>query len=188
MVLAAGEKMVMKWIRKPSMAHGETFNLAPDPDAARGAAETLFRTVAKELAGVLPASAEVLHIGATAVPGCLSKGDLDIVVRVDRADFPAAQALLIERWNRNAGSIRTDEFAAFEDAHRAPHLGIQLTVKGGAFDVFHQFVDALLADPALVSRYNELKLRFRDGPMAEYRTAKAAFVVNVLTARGVGAP
>jgi GrpB-like predicted nucleotidyltransferase (UPF0157 family) len=170
------------------MAHDETLKLAPDPDAARGAAETLFRMVASELAAVLPASAEVLHIGATAVRGCLTKGDLDIVVRVDRADFPAAQALLVERLSRNVGSTRTDEFAAFEDAHCSPHLGVQLTVKGGAFDVFHHFVEALRADPVLVRRYNDLKQRFRDGPMTDYRAAKDAFVGEVLAARGVAAP
>lgn len=64
------------------MAHDDTLKLAPDPEVARGAAETLFRMVASELAAVLPSSAEVLHIGATAVPGCLTKGDLDIAVRV----------------------------------------------------------------------------------------------------------
>lgn len=166
-------------------AQDERLKLAPDPDAARGAAEALFRRVASELAAVLPTSAEVLHIGATAVPGCLTKGDLDIAVRVERADFPASQALLNGRLSRNAGSIRTDEFAAFEDAHSSPHLGVQLTVKGGTLDVFHHFVDALRADAVLVDRYNDLKQRFRDGPMADYRAAKDAFIGEVLAARGV---
>lgn len=170
------------------MAHDETLKLAPDLDAARSAAETLFRMIARELSAVLPPSAEVLHIGATAVPGCLTKGDLDIVVRVDRADFLTAQSLLIERLNRNTGSTRTDEFAAFEDAHSTPHLGVQLTVKGGAFDVFHHFVEALRADPVLVGHYNDLKQRFRDRSMADYRVAKDAFVGEVLAARGVPTP
>jgi GrpB-like predicted nucleotidyltransferase (UPF0157 family) len=170
------------------MGHYETFKLAPDPDAARGAAEALFRKVASELAAVLPPSAEVLHIGATAVPACLTKGDLDIVVRVDRADFTVADALLVERLDRNVGSIRTDDFAAFEDAHRSPHLGVQLTVKGGAFDDFHHFVEALRADPALVRRYNELKQQFHGCPMVDYWAAKDAFVGEVLAARGVATP
>ncbi len=167
------------------MAHDETLKLAPDSDAARDAAETLFRMVASELAAVLPPSAEVLHIGATAVPGCLTKGDLDIVIRVDRVDFPAAQALLIGRLSRNGGSVRTDEFAAFEDADRSPHLGVQLTIKGGALDIFHHFVEALRADPALVRRYNDIKQRFRDRPMVDYRAAKDAFIGEVLAAQGV---
>jgi GrpB-like predicted nucleotidyltransferase (UPF0157 family) len=170
------------------MAHGETLKLAVDLDVARSAAETLFHTIAAELAAVLPTSAEVRHIGATAVPGCLTKGDLDIVVRVEQADFPAAQSLLMTRYKRNAGSIRTNAFAAFEYAHRTPHLGVQLTVKGGAFDVFHHFVEALRADPALVRHYNDLKQHFRGRPMADYRAAKDAFVGEVLAARGIFTP
>jgi GrpB-like predicted nucleotidyltransferase (UPF0157 family) len=139
--------------------------------------------LASELATVLPKSAEVLHIGALAIRGCLTKGDLDIVVRVDRADFPAAQALLNERLNRNVGSSRTDEFAAFEDADCSPHLGVQLMVKGGTLEVFHHFVDSLRADPVLVHRHNDLKQRFRDGPMADYRAAKDAFIGEVLATR-----
>src|SRR5262245_17533537 len=111
------------------MADDETLNLAASADSAREAAEALFAVVASELISVLPASAEVLHVGATAVPGCLTKGDLDIVVRVDRMDFAASEALLAKRFSRNVGSIKTDEFAAFEDADRSPHLGVQLTTK-----------------------------------------------------------
>ncbi len=52
------------------------FRLHADPDAAGVAAERLFERVAAELEALLPASADVRHIGATAVPGCLTKGDL----------------------------------------------------------------------------------------------------------------
>ena len=163
------------------MADDETLNLAASADSAREAAEALFAVVASELISVLPASAEVLHVGATAVPGCLTKGDLDIVVRVDRVDFAASEALLANRFSRNVGSIKTDEFAAFEDAGRSPHLGVQLTMKGGAFDDFHQFVEELRRDPLLVHRYNELKLCFDGKSMTEYRAAKDAFVAEVLS-------
>ena len=110
----------------------------------------------------------MLHVGATAVPGCLTKGDLDVVVRVEPADFAAAEARLAGRFGRNAGSVRTEDFAAFAEAGRSPPLGIQLTVKGGALDIFHAFAAALRGDPALVRRYNALKLRFRGRPMAVF--------------------
>jgi len=106
------------------MADDEVFSLAANADVAREAAEVLFAVVAVELVSVLPGSAEVLHVGATAVPGCLTKGDLDIVVRVDRVDFAFSEALLAKRFSRNEGSIRTDEFAAFEDPDRCPNLGV----------------------------------------------------------------
>ena len=170
------------------MADDDTFTLAANADAVREAAEALFAMVAAELISVLPGSAEVLHVGATAVPGCLTKGDLDIVVRVDRADFAVSEALLAKRFGRNEGSIRTDEFAAFEDPNRRPNLGVQLTVKGGALDDFHRFAEELRRDPHLVRRYNDLKLRFNGKPMDDYRAAKDAFVTEILSGRDAGTP
>lgn len=158
----------------------ELFILADDADAARQAAASLFERVRARLAVILPAAAEVLHIGATAIPGCLTKGDLDIVVRVDPADFAAAEAGLAAAFDRNTGSIRTDAFAAFEDAGCRPPLGIQLTTKTSALDVFHRFAEALRADPALVARYNALKQAHNNRPMTRYRAEKDAFVSAVL--------
>ena len=88
------------------MPRTELFILAHDPEAAR-------------------------HVGATAIPGCLTKGDLDIVVRVDPSHFTADEGRLAASFDRNVGSIRTDHFAAFEDEEAHPHLRLQLTVKGG---------------------------------------------------------
>lgn len=105
------------------------------------------------------------------------------MVRVEREDFQVTDAAFVARYARNSGSVRTNEFAAFEDDASTPHLGIQLTVKGGEFDVFHQFAAALRADPTLVERYNELK-RAHDGqPMDRYRAAKDAFVTDALRGR-----
>lgn len=162
------------------MTLSERFHVAADHHQAREAAERLFASMQVQLVAVLPATCEVLHIGATAVPGCLTKGDLDIVVRVKREDFEAAEAALAARFARNSGSIQTEAFAAFEDEACTPHLGIQLTVKGGELDIFHRFVAALRADPALVSRYNALKIAHDGQPMDDYRAAKDAFVTNVL--------
>ncbi|MEL6062513.1 MULTISPECIES: GrpB family protein [unclassified Methylobacterium] len=164
------------------MTNEGLFRLA-DSDAARAAAERLFRAVRDELRPQLPASAEIRHVGATAIPGCLTKGDLDVVVRVARADFADADERLARLFARNEGSTRTDAFSAFADATRAPHLGVQLTVQGGALDLFRLFADALRSDPALVERYNALKLAHQNKPMAPYRAAKDAFIASVLNTR-----
>jgi GrpB-like predicted nucleotidyltransferase (UPF0157 family) len=156
------------------------FFLHPEPEAARAAADTLFNRMAASLRPLLPASAEITHVGSTAVPGCLTKGDLDIVVRIPPVDFVAADAVLASRLDRNAGSVRTDTFAAFEDATTAPHLGIQLTAIGGPFDHFHLFTAALLRDATIVERYNMLKIQYHGRPMNEYRAAKDAFIAEVL--------
>ncbi len=52
----------------------------------------------------LPTSADIRHIGATTVWGCLTKGDLDVVVRVSLGDFPEADAVLSALFARNVGS------------------------------------------------------------------------------------
>ncbi len=129
---------------------------------------------------MLPASADIRHIGATAVPGCLTKGDLDIVVRVAAADFATADVVLAARFARNTGSTHTDTFSAFEDADTSPHLGVQLAVAGSPDDCFHTFAEALRRDPHLLTEYNILKQGFDGQPMDVYRAAKSAFIERVL--------
>ncbi|CCE01692.1 GrpB family protein [Bradyrhizobium sp. STM 3809] len=165
------------------MAHPCCFHLVHNHQQAHDAAQRLFEHLRAEIEPLLPASAEILHIGATAVPGCLTKGDLDVVVRVDRDDYPAAEAKLADRFLRNRGSVRNEEFAAFEDPNRVPHLGIQLTTKGSDLDLFHLFTAALVANPELVGRYNAIKLAYHGRPMDEYRAVKDAFVSEVLRSR-----
>jgi GrpB-like predicted nucleotidyltransferase (UPF0157 family) len=163
------------------MSAQQLFILHPDPDAARAAADRLFAMVSSALRQCLPRTADIRHIGATAVPGCLTKGDLDIVVRVAMEDFAASDAVLAQRFARNTGSVWTDTFAAFEDATTTPHLGVQLTVIDGPFDDFHRFSEALRRDASLVMAYNALKSGFAGRSMDDYRAAKDAFIARVLS-------
>jgi GrpB-like predicted nucleotidyltransferase (UPF0157 family) len=158
----------------------EVFELAPDVAAARAAAESLFASICAELAAMLPASADIRHVGATAIPGCLTKVDLDIVVRIDPQDFALADHALEARFKRNLGSVRTASFAAFEDTGASPHLGVQLVAVGSEYDDFHRFAEALRADPVLVGAYNRLKQAWHGKPMDEYRAAKDAFIARAL--------
>ena len=151
-----------------------------DTEPAREKAQGLFERVRNSLAPLLPSDADIRHIGATAVSGCLTKGDLDIVIRVPNKAFRQADALLARHFARNDGSIRTASFSAFEDESTDPHLGIQLTMVSGPHDFFHLFVEALRRSPDLVSEYNTLKLHHEGSDMAIYRAAKDAFVERVL--------
>lgn len=164
------------------------FALHPDVETARAEGERLFERISSELRALLPSSADIRHIGATAVAGCLTKGDLDIVVRVGADDFIVADAALAARFARNLGSKRTASFSSFEDAETSPHLGVQLTVAGGEDDDFHLFVEALKRDPELVAQYNALKRQFDGQPMDVYRAAKGAFVTTVLSRLDRGSP
>ena len=161
---------------------GEIFRLAADMAAAHASAAELFAIVLSVIGPRMPPTASILHIGATAIAGCLTKGDLDIVVRVMPEDFTAADVALGDLFARNDGSIRTAAFAAFSDESSTPPLGIQLTAIGGAFDDFHVFAERMAARPDLVARYNSLK-RIHDGqPMSDYREAKARFITEILAA------
>jgi GrpB-like predicted nucleotidyltransferase (UPF0157 family) len=158
----------------------ETFVIHPDTQAACRKAAQLFNARSIELRAILPASADIRHVGATSIPGCLTKGDLDIVVRVPAGGFHEADHALSLAYSRNIGSVRTDTFCAFEDAAATPHLGIQLVAIGTELDVFHLFAEALLSKPDLVAHYNALKRQHDGGPMQDYRDAKDAFIAAVL--------
>jgi GrpB-like predicted nucleotidyltransferase (UPF0157 family) len=125
-------------------------------------------------------AAMIEHIGSTAIPGTLTKGDLDLLVMVPAADFAAAEAALAERFERNVGSLHNEVFASFKDDSADPALGIQLTCDSALRDEFLHFRDALIADPALVAAYNELKRACEGLPMDEYRERKDGFIRQVL--------
>ena len=161
------------------MSHEPEFRLV-DPEPARVAAQQLFEAVSNSLTDTLPPTADIRHVGATAVPGCLTKGDLDIVVRVTAEDFEAADAALALRYARNGGSFRSTDFSAFEDASNQPHLGIQLTTIDSPFDSFHLFAETLRQSPQLVDEYNALKRSHHGCHMSVYRAAKDAFIEKVL--------
>lgn len=154
-----------------------------DAQAARAAADAAFHDWKRRHRTRLPQGADIEHVGATAIPGALTKGDLDIAVRVEPADFNAALRVLEPTHRPNLQSVRDETFAAFEADGASVPLGVQLVVKGSRLDLFTRFRDALIADPQLVERYNALKQRHDGGDMALYREAKAAFVKEVLAGR-----
>lgn len=156
-----------------------------DTERAFEEAQRQFEAFVRSLSGVLPPNTDVRHIGATAVPGCLTKGDLDVVIRVPIDHFSDVDAALASRFSRNEGSIRTETFSAFEDASSQPQLGVQLTAIAGPFDVFHLFIEALRQSPRLVEEYNALKVQHNGSDMVAYRTAKDAFVKKVLADCGL---
>src|SRR5687767_7256372 len=87
-----------------------------------------------QLATLLP-NAELHHIGATALPGALTKGDVDVLVRVAPAQFPAAVAALRRHFAVKQPDNWTAAFASFGDdtGHELP-LGLQVVVKDAPED------------------------------------------------------
>jgi GrpB-like predicted nucleotidyltransferase (UPF0157 family) len=125
-------------------------------------------------------NAKICHVGSTAVPGSLTKGDLDVQVRLSEEQFSGAKARLKDLYRVNAGGFSDFDGISFEDYSEEPSVGIHLTVIGGSSDVQCKFRDLLLASEVLRKEYDELKRGFEGGSMDAYRTAKAKFVSRVL--------
>ena len=80
---------------------------------------------------------EFHHIGVTAIPGSLTKGDVDVLLRVEARDFMPSVATLRQHFTINQRKIWSDVFASFADDCSFPFPpGIQLVVKGSEADFF----------------------------------------------------
>ena len=79
--------------------------------------------------------AELEHVGSTAIPGALTKGDLDVLVRVPAARFAATVATLRDLYTVHQPENWTPTYASFVDPASAdPPVGVQLVVAGSADD------------------------------------------------------
>jgi GrpB-like predicted nucleotidyltransferase (UPF0157 family) len=142
---------------------------------------SIFEQESQRIARLIP-EAEIEHIGATAVPGSLTKGDVDILVRVGEQHFDAARKALMAHYTINQPENWTESFASFKDDRLgALPLGVQLVVTGSADDIFAQCRDTLIAQPQQLARLNALKSKFDGRAMEEYRAAKAQFFEQLLS-------
>ena len=158
----------------------ESVRIRPGAELAE-AVHTAFDHHREQVLRLVP-DAEVEHVGATSVPGALTKGDLDVLVRVHPSQFSRSVAALRNVYAVHQPDNWTPTLASFNDpASSAPAVGVQLVVAGSPSDaLFGPFREALIADPALLAQYNALKLRL-DGESDEHYTAtKGAFVEDML--------
>jgi GrpB-like predicted nucleotidyltransferase (UPF0157 family) len=143
----------------------------------RKAVAAAFEVHRDGIAELLPA-AQIEHIGATAAPGSLTKGDLDLLVRVATGEFDAAVTALRERYAVNQPESWTPEFASFEQepAGEIP-VGVQLVIAGGSDDsLFLEWRDRLRSDSELRERFNAFKRGQTGAEPGEYIEAKARFI------------
>lgn len=141
--------------------------------------EELFLSERKKILHVVP-NADVQHIGSTAIPGSLTKGDLDIQVRVKQEDFEKVQNALSKIYKPNKSNPPTKTYSSFKDSGAKIPLGIQLTVIGSKEDDFVALRDILIKNEKHLKAYNTLKKQYQGKPMREYRKAKEKFVEKVL--------
>lgn len=124
--------------------------------------------------------ADIQHIGSTAIPGSMTKGDLDIQVRVEAALFPIAVQRLSTLYKLNEGSTQTDSFRAFKDDSENPPLGVQLTVIDSEYDFFWKFRNILLMNDKYQKQYDDLKKNYEGKDMEHYREAKSEFFEKLM--------
>ena len=129
---------------------------------------------------VLP-DAEIHHVGATSLPGAITKGDVDLVVRVDRANFGAVIALLCTRYSRKQVENWSSTFGSFgdDDGYALP-LGIQVVVRDAEEDIFLPQRDYLLAHRDVLDKYNRIKSEHAGDAGNGYWQAKNAFFSELM--------
>lgn len=150
-------------------------------DALRPKVAAAVQRLSAELSDLLP-NAKIEHIGATAVPGALTKGDLDLLVRVPADGFAPAVDALGSRFAPHFREEWTADLASFKEEPEVDlPVGIQLVIRGGRSDrLFLRWRDLLRENHGLLGRFNEFKLTHSAMDYAEYTEAKAGFIEQAL--------
>ena len=138
------------------------------------------RRAREEVAGALVeigVPGELVLTGAASTPGALTKGDVDLHLRVGPADFQDAVERLSRVYEVGSPHAWPATLAVF-DIPRARPTGLAVTPVGSEHDLrFTTTWRALRRDPALLQAYNALKRR--TGGTDGYEEAKAAFFTSI---------
>ncbi|WGM23180.1 GrpB family protein [Acinetobacter pittii] len=150
-----------------------------EPEQYQQRCAELFNSYQKDISTLLP-FAKIEHIGSSAIPNAISKGDLDIYIEVIPEQFEFAIAQLktlnfIEKQN----TLRTHELCMLESLNN-DDVAFQIVVTDSIFTFFLTFKNKLISSPTLVNEYNQLKLQCSHLDPDQYRTIKSDFINRVL--------
>lgn len=153
------------------------------PEVYQTALRQRFERVAHQLKAWHP-DARIEAVGASAVPGAWSKGDLDLALIVHQADVAAVCAQLQDRGYRlKHGTLQTDALRMLEWTPEHDAHAVQLVAAGSVFErLFIAFRDRLRCDPPTLQAYNALKREAAAQGEVEYRRRKSAFIGAQLAA------
>jgi GrpB-like predicted nucleotidyltransferase (UPF0157 family) len=160
----------------------EGVRLVPVSELMPRVERTLDRVMAR-LRALVP-GAGLHHIGATALPGALTKGDVDVLVRVPPARLPEVVEVLGRHFAVKQPANWTPSFASFgdDDGYELP-LGIQVVAERGAEDFFLFLRDHFIANPGALAEYDRLKTVHAPEGAEAYRRSKAEFLGRILEGR-----
>ena len=150
------------------------------PDAYQSRNATLFHNLQTRIRAALPHS-RIEHVGASAVPGAYSKGDLDIFVGIPATEMETSiSAIAGLGFSIKADTLRTPELCMLERIDDGTSVAIQLVGNGSKFEFFITFRDALIESPTLLARYNQLKESCTGMSEQDYRQRKTEFIEAAL--------
>ena len=140
----------------------------------------LFEMVEKEVSRLLP-NANIEHIGASAIPGAVSKGDLDVFVGVDEHELERAVHCLARNGYRvKTNTLRNESLCMLESSSYEYPVALQVVANGSEFEMFLTFRDALRQNDKLLKEYNQMKHLCEGMSENCYRNRKSAFIEKVL--------
>lgn len=116
-------------------------------------------------------------VGGSSIDGALTKGDVDLHLRVDPARFDEAVGTARRMFDVVHPEIWCATLATFDVEAELP-TGLAVTPLGSEHDLrFSRVWQLLASDPALVNEYNAVK---SDAAAEEYDSRKSAFFDRVL--------
>jgi GrpB-like predicted nucleotidyltransferase (UPF0157 family) len=138
-----------------------------------------FERTRTRLTALVP-DARIEHLGSTAVPDSLTKGDLDICVIVATGDFDATTATLAGTYEIHQPENWTEEMASFiAPPEDGIEIGVELVVdESTEEDWFIGWRERLRSDPELRGRYDRLKQKHASGSVEDYRAAKERLILG----------
>lgn len=140
----------------------------------------IFKDLESELSQHL-VNVRIIHIGASSIPGAVSKGDLDVFVGVDKKDFESSLITIKNLgYVEKEGTLRTPQLCMLITEKYNHDVAIQLVENGSEFEDFLKFKKILSAKPSLVEEYNELKRSSSHLNEDEYRSKKSKWVESLL--------
>lgn len=119
-----------------------------EPEQYQQRCAQLFNSYHKAICALLP-FAKIEHIGSSAIPNAISKGDLDIYIEVIPEQFEfAIEQLKTLNFIEKQNTLRTHELCMLESLNN-DDVAFQIVVTDSIFTFFLTFKNKLISSPTL---------------------------------------